>query len=134
MSRGLGNDLYTSNACEDPPPPSATLQSRPEALTLPVRKKPHTESNAAVAAEARSFSTGDNNLNSLSSGFIARRAVLNPLNQQHQNKGSSAPIQTMSWEKKPQQPNPPLNSKLPMHPPASAGFRSSPPASDKENF
>lgn len=36
MSRGLGNDLYTSNACEDPPPPSATLQSRPEALTLPV--------------------------------------------------------------------------------------------------
>ncbi|CAN5975935.1 unnamed protein product [Sphagnum jensenii] len=135
MSRGLGNDLYTSNACEDPPPPSATLQSRPEALTLPVRKKPHTESNAAVAAEARSFSTGDNNLNSLSSGFIARRAVLNPLNQQHQNKGPSAPpIQTMNWEKKPQQPNPPLNSKLPMHPPASAGFRSSPPASDKENF
>jgi hypothetical protein len=36
MSRGLGNDLYTSNSCEDPPPPSATLQSRPEALTLPV--------------------------------------------------------------------------------------------------
>jgi hypothetical protein len=100
-----------------------------------VRKKPHTESNTAVAAEARSFSTGDNNLNSLSSGFIARRAVLNPLNQQHQNKGPSAPpIQTMNWEKKPQQPNPPLNSKLPMHPPASAGFRSSPPASDKENF
>ncbi|CAM6033347.1 unnamed protein product [Sphagnum compactum] len=135
MSRGLGNDLYTSNACEDPPPPSATLQSRPEALTLPVRKKPHTESSAAVAAEARPFSTGDNNLNSLSSGFIARRAVLTPLNQQHQNKGPSAPpIQTMSWEKKPQQPNAPLNLKLPMHPPASAGFRSSPPASDKENF
>jgi len=99
-----------------------------------VRKKPHTESNTAVAAEARSFSTGDNNLNSLSAGFIARRAVLNPLNQQHQNKGPSAPpIQMMSWEKKPQQPNPPLNSKLPMIP-ASAGFRSSPPASDKENF
>jgi len=40
----------------------------------------------------------------------------------------------MSWEKKPQQPNAPLSSKLPMHTPASAGFRSSPPASDKENF
>jgi len=100
-----------------------------------VRKKPHTELSAAVAAEARSFSTGDNNLNSLSSGFIARRAVLNPLNQQHHNKGPSAPpIQTMSWEKKPQQPNAPLSSKLPMHTPASVGFKSSPLASDKENF
>jgi len=100
-----------------------------------VRKKPHTELSVAVAAEARSFSTGDNNMNSLSSGFIARRAVLNPLNQQHQNKGPSAPpIQTVSWEKKPQQPNAPLSSKLPMHTPASVGFRSSPLALDKENF
>jgi len=100
-----------------------------------VPKKPHTKLSAAVAAEARSFSTRDNNLNSLSSSFIARCAILNPLNQQHQNKGPSAPpIQTMSWEKKPQQPNVPLSSKLPMHTPASTGFRSSPLTSDKENF